>query len=870
MPYYAKKGRVGKQIKPFIILFFLLVLASSVNAALSDDTIAYWAFEDDLTDDANSYDATCATCPAYDAGGIIGKALDFEADDSEETSVTDAAVWSFTDGAGSDDPFSVSYWVKQETLTDYQAPFAKYYDSNWEYYVLHDSEGKIYFSMNKKTVNTDYIGRTTADAALTTGTFYHVVVTYDGSETSAGVNIYVDGSDADTTNFAAGTYTGMGDGNSPLRMGNRDGQLHFDGLLDEMVFFDVELTPAQVTTLYNGGSGLAYPFIVTANLNPDLRISAYDLYDNSSVLTFNVTMNNGSIYETTNGTAYIRNVTIGNYTFNATYNDYFDVTNNFIIEAAQNDTTYSENVYPYASVINFSAYQVIINNSISGVTFYVNGTTQANPFNLPAQGNYVLTAEKAGYYNKTKVFNVTALDNLTINIYDMFDASVLISPRDILNNNTISNANITLSNTTYSYSSTFNAVQNATFNVTTGTYLLTITQDNHSSYNANITITNTGTSVYYAYMYAYNSLWVYAYNQDTSSSIIIFNVTIQNDNYSYNDVCAGGVARINDIVSGEYEVTVTATGYSSSTYVVTMTDNSHQNLNAYLSAATDTFIFTVKDKTTNDLIEGATITQRRFINGTLTTIESKSTDITSRVQFTYVNGIEYTFIASDDGYTTKTFNLEILFSEYTLFLYPETTGNTTVFYDDVYFAITNYKMLNNYTDWVKVNFVSNSGTLQDYFVNVTLPNGTTYSVSGSNSGGGYLNNSFAVTGIVFGQSALITYGYKSTLNTGYKILTRVYAFQTWDTQAGTSGNLRDATDDMSDLEQVFWATLISIIVVGIIGFVGLISGQPFIFSAIGVIVSFGVFLSIGWITGAAFGLVTFIMIIMIIGKLMLQ
>jgi len=759
MPYLVKKGRVGRQIKPFIILLFLLVLATSTVNAAFDDAELYYSFDDDnitgqnpLDISAYSNDGTEVGSVTSGAAGHFNEGFDLNGDNANYITIPTTVI------SGTKTSWTVNMWVDPDAFGGKSVPYS----------ASGDTKHLIFFS----ATTTIQAGFDAADGLIAFtvpnyATGYHMVtVTCDGSD----IRVYLDGTESSTGEQASAGCEWLDQVYQIGRYASTDG-FNYDGRIDELSLYDYTFTDTQVSDYY---ALTQNPYGSAAvGVNPYIFVSAYDYYNNESISSFTATLNNGTSYTTTNGTAKINNLTIGNYTFNVTYSDYFNTTNNIIVEAAENNTYYEENVYPYQSVINFSAYKVISNDSIMGVTFYVNGTVGTTPFNLPEANNYVLTAEKAGYFNQTQTFNVTALDNKTINIYDMFDASVTISPRDILNNNTISNANITLANSTYSFSSTFNGVSNATFNVTTGIYLLTITQDNHTSYAENITISGTGEDNIYAYMYAYNSLWVYAYNQDTSASIIIFNVTVQNDNYSYTAAGAGGITRINDIVSGEYDVTVAATGYSSSTYVVTMTDNSHQNLNAYLSVATDTFIFTVKDKSTNDLIEGATITQRRFINGTLTTIESKSTDITGRVQFTFVNGVKYTFIASDDDYETKSFNLEILFDDYTLFLTPEVTGNTTVFYDDVYVAINDYKLLNNYTDWVEVNFVSNSGTLEGYFVNVTLPNGTTYSVSGSNSGGAYLNNSFFVSDIMFGQSALITYGYKSTLNIGYKILTRV-------------------------------------------------------------------------------------------------
>ena len=92
---------------------------------------------------------------------------------------------------------------------------------------------------------------------LSTGTWYHIVVTYN---TSTGWKLYQNGTLKDSnsnieTIKTPGTlntnYIGWVDSGT-----NR----HWDGLIDEIAVWDKELSSSEVTELYNSGDGLQYPF----------------------------------------------------------------------------------------------------------------------------------------------------------------------------------------------------------------------------------------------------------------------------------------------------------------------------------------------------------------------------------------------------------------------------------------------------------------------------------------------------------------------------------------------------------------------------------------------------------------------------------
>ena len=82
-------------------------------------------------------------------------------------------------------------------------------------------------------------------------------MTYDGSETSAGIELYFGGSNNTDTQAGAGTYTGMAGSAQGLAIGARYNGSYgvlFTGDMDNVrIYKDKELTASEVTDLFNEG-----------------------------------------------------------------------------------------------------------------------------------------------------------------------------------------------------------------------------------------------------------------------------------------------------------------------------------------------------------------------------------------------------------------------------------------------------------------------------------------------------------------------------------------------------------------------------------------------------------------------------------------
>jgi hypothetical protein len=99
-------------------------------------------------------------------------------------------------------------------------------------------EWRFFFDANKypniqlydESANT-YIGRL-YNSAIATSTWRVFVITYDGSSTSAGCKIYMNGAQVDNTDFASGVYVAMEDTASLLYVGAKLGAAAVDGFFD--------------------------------------------------------------------------------------------------------------------------------------------------------------------------------------------------------------------------------------------------------------------------------------------------------------------------------------------------------------------------------------------------------------------------------------------------------------------------------------------------------------------------------------------------------------------------------------------------------------------------------------------------------------
>jgi cysteine-rich repeat protein len=235
-----------------------------ITACLSTDTdlVAHWQFEEGTGTSATD-STTYVNGGTLQGGSSFATNVGFPATTFTNTyslavdgvnGVVDVPDTTDLDFDTSDD-FSVSAWVNGTAFSSYQT-IAHNLDDNTS------ARNGYLFTVNAGTpevwIISDYGStlylRVPATVTLSTGTWYHVAFSYDGSGTAAGVKIYVDG--ADVTGSALQDTLGANSilSSQEFEIGFRGDAATqaFNGGIDDVRVYATVLTPTHVATLFGG------------------------------------------------------------------------------------------------------------------------------------------------------------------------------------------------------------------------------------------------------------------------------------------------------------------------------------------------------------------------------------------------------------------------------------------------------------------------------------------------------------------------------------------------------------------------------------------------------------------------------------------
>lgn len=235
------------------------------SSNIASDRVAQWKLNDDAASTAVDdivavvpHDGVLTPSNTEDitTTGKINACFDFGG--AEAVEIADHAALSFGDGAA-DSAFSIAAWIFVDPAANDQTIFAKY-DSSVparEYkFRLTDTE-KLSLALYDESETA--IIQQISDDALASG-WHFVVATYDGSSTSAGITLYVDNVAIDQSANDFNVYTAMENTAIKATIGALYGAgaaltLHFKDKIDNVILFDTELTQANISTLWNEGTG---------------------------------------------------------------------------------------------------------------------------------------------------------------------------------------------------------------------------------------------------------------------------------------------------------------------------------------------------------------------------------------------------------------------------------------------------------------------------------------------------------------------------------------------------------------------------------------------------------------------------------------
>lgn len=244
------------------------VLLSGITAAgggsstLNTGIVSYWKMEESGNNNRVDSVGTNTFVPSGNAWttgtGIIGTAAQANASSGAQMQVADNAT--LEPGAA----WSLGMWVLLHSSFGGQTILSKWASNQSTFWFREaPTSGELrFFVANGLTDAGGNVG-TTTDFGFSVDTFFHVVIVYDGSQSTNAtkLKIYKDGVQK-TFSFIGTIASSMTDGTAPLALGAQASANFLTGSsrIDEMGIWSKALTGSEVTELYNSGAGKQYPF----------------------------------------------------------------------------------------------------------------------------------------------------------------------------------------------------------------------------------------------------------------------------------------------------------------------------------------------------------------------------------------------------------------------------------------------------------------------------------------------------------------------------------------------------------------------------------------------------------------------------------
>ncbi len=213
--------------------------------ALTDNLVSYWKLDEasgNAADSVGGNTLTNTNTVTYSAGKINNGA-NFASASSQQLKKTGGVISGAT-------AMSISYWVKTSTTSG--TTVGQYSTAVAGVWWIQIGTGTGYTTFLDYNGSSVFVATDTVNVA--DGNWHFVVVTINSGLTT--VNISTDGS-----SFRTYTITSIGSlGNQDFALGFSNSN-YLNGSLDEVGIWSRELTSGEVTSLYNGGAGIQWPFV---------------------------------------------------------------------------------------------------------------------------------------------------------------------------------------------------------------------------------------------------------------------------------------------------------------------------------------------------------------------------------------------------------------------------------------------------------------------------------------------------------------------------------------------------------------------------------------------------------------------------------
>ena len=178
--------------------------------------------------------------------GKIGSALNF--DGVDEHAESDAAIIT---SSGSE--FSICFWVNFATPATTDTLFTTddglmrmWQDENW-----------LRFFCGRHGSRAVYIYYVDMTGVFTAGTWYHIAITWDGTQTAAGTAMYINGEKKEV-GIILDSFNGIKTWSTEKFQIAK----YMDGKIDDFRIYGEELNEEDIENLYNGGDGRSDDYVM--------------------------------------------------------------------------------------------------------------------------------------------------------------------------------------------------------------------------------------------------------------------------------------------------------------------------------------------------------------------------------------------------------------------------------------------------------------------------------------------------------------------------------------------------------------------------------------------------------------------------------
>jgi hypothetical protein len=358
------------------------------------------------------------------------------------------------------------------------------------------------------------------------------------------------------------------------------------------------------TANITAGSIMAY-IVDEVNAIPQFyAVQARNDWDNASITAFNVTLSSGTKYQS-NATGYVNIFHVnGLDTFTVSAADFFNQT------IVNHNTSTNVTVDMYQSDIKFNVTEIITNNTVLG-NITIGAVTQASntSFYLSA-GSYSATFQATGYFDVIIPFNVTALDNLTIQSSGASGTIINVTATQKYTGTTLENFTVNYEGINISYSGSGTATGEAfSIPLLQGyAYNVTVSLTGYITQSQTYTPTTNNTAAPFE-LHAENYITIQFLDEITRLAITNVNYTLTSSDFGFIGSTTNGTVVFQNLLTDRFNLEYTTTNYTSRNHIfyVPLITDSITNRSLYLlenTPATD-FVLTVTNKL-SQAIEGVT------------------------------------------------------------------------------------------------------------------------------------------------------------------------------------------------------------------------------------------------------------------------